>query len=55
MKISKHPNLKINSKVLFVFENKKNIVKHNNLPDTDTTVGTINLTGTGILLLGASH
>lgn len=48
MKISKHPNLKLISKVLFVFENKKNIIKHNNLTDTDTTTGTITLTGTGI-------
>lgn len=47
MKISKHPNLKLNSKVLFVFENKKNNVKHNN--PTDPTTQTMTMTtGTGM-------
>ena len=45
MKSSKHPSLKLNSKVLVVFEKKKHTGDHN--IDTDTTPGTITLT-TGI-------
>lgn len=46
MKSPKHAPLQLTTKVLFVFEGKKEAVKHNT---TDTTTGTITLTGTGIL------